>query len=120
MARAGAGNKLRAVIYTRLSVKDPDGGDHGSLERQEDDCLKYAKDKGYEIAGVYRDEGVSATRGDKRKQFKAMLTRLETGTINVVLIWKLDRLARRSTDLDRFLKILEEEEIILYSVADGH
>jgi DNA invertase Pin-like site-specific DNA recombinase len=120
MARAGAGNKLRAVIYTRLSVKDPDGGDHGSLERQEDDCLKYAKDKGYEIAGVYRDEGVSATRGDKRKQFKAILTRLETGTINVVLIWKLDRLARRSTDLDRFLKILEEEEIILYSVADGH
>lgn len=120
MVQSRVGAKARAVIYTRLSVKDPDGGDHGSLERQEDDCLDYAKKKGYEVTRVFRDEGVSATRGDKRKQFKAMLTELEGGKVNVVLIWKLDRLARRSTDLDRFLKILEEEQIILYSVADGH
>lgn len=120
MARTVTGTKPKAVIYTRLSVRDPDGGDHGSLERQEDDCLKYAKQKGYEVVGVFRDEGVSATRGDKRKQFKAMLTHLEGGKINVVLIWKIDRLARRYADLDRFLKILETEKMILYSVADGH
>jgi DNA invertase Pin-like site-specific DNA recombinase len=120
MAQTGSVKRPTAVVYTRLSVKDPDGGDHGSLERQEDDCLKYAKQKGYQVQHVYRDEGVSATRGDKRKQFKAMLTHLEGGKINFVLIWKIDRLARRYADLDRFLKILETERITLYSVADGH
>lgn len=120
MARVSKVAKPRAVIYTRLSDLGPDGRDSGSLERQEEDCLKYANKMGYSVTHVYREPGVSATRGDKRKQFKEMLTYLDAGYADVVLIWKLDRLARRSAELDRFLKIAEDQKVTLYSVADGH
>lgn len=119
MAAKKDGLTPRAVIYTRLSDLGPDGRDTGSLERQEDDCIRFAKSRGYVVARVFREPGVSASRGDKRKQFKDMLTYLEAGLANVVLVWKVDRLARRSVDLERFIKIADEQSVILYSVADG-
>jgi len=110
----------RAFVYVRLSDVGPGGRETAGLDRQEADCRAFAKQHGFDVTAVFRDEGVSATRGDKRQAFKEMLGLLDIGQAEVVLVWRLDRLTRRSIELERLLEITEREKITLYTVQDGH
>ena len=83
-----------AVIYTRVSsksqVKKGDG-----LASQETRCREFAAFKDYEVAEVFRDEGVSGGLID-RPGMKAMMTwlRKNRAAEPVVLIDDISRLAR--------------------------
>ncbi|MHA7774661.1 recombinase family protein [Roseibium sp. M-1] len=92
-----------AVIYTRVSsatqVMKGDG-----LASQEHRCREFAAYKNYEVAEVFRDEGVSG--GDvNRPGFKSMMIWLNThrSMLPVVLIDDVSRLAR-DTEVHRKLR----------------
>jgi site-specific DNA recombinase len=86
----------RAVIYARVSSTAQVTRGHG-LGSQETRCRDYARHKHYEIAEVFRDEGVSGGLID-RPGMQAMLSYLRTqkkrGAAVVVLIDDISRLAR--------------------------
>lgn len=55
------GNVLRAALYIRVSTEEQ--AMHGySLQAQEDNLLQYAREHGYKIMDIYRDEGNSARK----------------------------------------------------------
>lgn len=84
----------KAVIYARVSstaqVKKGDG-----LGSQETRCRQLAQNKGYEVVGVFRDEGASGGMVD-RPGMQEMLKFLKTqkGSQYVILIDDISRLAR--------------------------
>lgn len=88
---------MKAVAYVRVSSDDQVKGT--SLDSQTDACVQYAKSNSIELqdGNVFREEGVSAKIMDRPK-LAAMLDYCakNKGKITHCIIWKVDRLARRS------------------------
>jgi DNA invertase Pin-like site-specific DNA recombinase len=87
---------LRAVGYIRVSSQTQLDG-YG-LKAQEQDIRKCAKAHGLKLRAVLRDEGVSgSTEAIDRPGLAEALARLEGGEAEVLLVSRLDRLARKLT-----------------------
>jgi DNA invertase Pin-like site-specific DNA recombinase len=84
----------RCVLYARLSVTKEESV---SIERQLHSCRRYAEARGWEVVGEFVDDGVSATanRPEERSGWAALLA---MDDFDAVVIWKVDRLARRVLD----------------------
>lgn len=106
---------MRAVIYTRLSLSTDESV---SLERQEKAARDYARALGWPVAGAYADDGVSATknRPEDRAGWSALLAAVRPD--DVVIVWKIDRLARRLTDFMDTWRVLQERGAALASVEE--
>lgn len=64
-----------------------------SLDTQTEECEKYILNKGYRVAGVYREEGVSGTKLD-RPQLDRLRDDVRKGLFDFVVALDTDRLAR--------------------------
>jgi site-specific DNA recombinase len=86
-----------AVIYCRVSSKEQIDGT--SLESQEEACRVYAKQKGMEVLEVFVEEGESAKFADRTQLLTLIdFCRQNKGQVQALLVWKVDRFARNSSD----------------------
>ena len=89
----------KAVIYTRVSTHDQ--VDNYSLENQERECRIFCEQQGLSVVRLYREEGESAKTAN-RTQLQRMLKDLvlagKKEEISVVVIYRVDRLARETSD----------------------
>lgn len=86
----------RAIAYCRVS--DPrQVNEEGSLARQESEARAHATSKGYSLVEVFIERGESA-KTDNRTELKRMLGYLKSQKIDVLIIPRIDRLARNSLD----------------------
>jgi site-specific DNA recombinase len=87
---------MKAVIYCRVSTDRQATEGHG-LEGQERRCRTYAKQKGYEVLKVFREEGVSGgitDRPEMQKMLMCLREIMKKGEKTVVIIDDIKRLAR--------------------------
>ena len=105
----------RTAIYVRIS-SDPAGKRLG-VTRQLADCRKKAKTMGWTVAAVYEDNDVSASTGKVRPAYQRMLTDLEAGRLDAVIVWDLDRLTRRPIEVEQFIDLADRKGISLGSVG---
>jgi DNA invertase Pin-like site-specific DNA recombinase len=91
----GNTNKVyRAAIYCRLSLDDNNGSAESmSIQSQRDMLVAYAEEHGYEVAGIFCDDGYSGTTFE-RPNFQRMVREIKLGNINMVLTKDLSRLGR--------------------------
>jgi len=83
----------KAVSYLRVSGKGQIRGD--GFPRQREVIAAYAKTNGLELVQEFRDEGVrGATELAHREGLAALLDRLESNGVDLVLVERSDRLAR--------------------------
>lgn len=94
-----------AAIYARISA-DVEGKSLG-VQRQLEDCRKLAADRGWPVGREYVDNDVSAYSGKPRAQYARMLTDLESGARDAVIVYNLDRLHRRPVELEDFVTLCE-------------
>jgi DNA invertase Pin-like site-specific DNA recombinase len=111
-------NERRVGIYVRVSTDR--FGDETSTELQEADCRKLCElHDGWRVAKVYRDTNTSAyDLKTKRDEYDQLMADVAAGKLDVVLIWKLDRLARNTKEALRVAAHLEEHGTDLVSVND--
>jgi DNA invertase Pin-like site-specific DNA recombinase len=104
----------RCVLYARLSVTKEESV---SIARQLRSCHSYAEARGWEVVGEFVDDGVSATsnRPEDRKGWAALLA---AGDFDAVVIWKVDRLARRVLDFLHADEALQAKGAGLVAVDD--
>lgn len=105
----------RAGIYTRIS-QDRDGDGLG-VQRQREDCEREAKRRGWEVAAFYEDNDKSASRGPVRPQYERMLQDARDGVINAVVVYNIDRLTRRMSELEQFIDLARVLRLDLANVA---
>src|SRR5579864_7680876 len=86
-----------AAIYVRVSTNEQD------TEMQEAELREYCDKRGWSYV-LYRDKGESGAK-DSRPALNMLLNDLRRRKIDVVVVWKLDRLAR---SLKQLLTIGEE------------
>jgi DNA invertase Pin-like site-specific DNA recombinase len=94
---------VRAGIYARIS-SDREGDGLG-VARQIEDCERLAERKGWRVVEQYVDDDVSAWSGKRRPQYVRSLHDLETGTIDGLLVYDLDRLHRQPSELESFIEL---------------
>lgn len=84
----------RAVLYLRQSVAREESI---SLELQEQACRDYAQRRGYTVVAVEADPGISG-RTWKRPAVQRVMSMVEDGHVDVVLLWRWSRLSRSRLD----------------------
>lgn len=107
---------MRAGIYTRLS-HDPEGTSTAT-QRQQQDCRALVESRGWEVAATYEDADISAYSGKRRPAWEQMLTDVAERRVDVVVVWRSDRLARQPRDLERFLDAADRAGVRLVSVTE--
>lgn len=111
----------RVGVYTRIS-EDAEGSGLG-VARQCQDCEEIARARGWAVHAVYEDNDVSAyQRRVVRPQFTRMLRDLKSGVIDGIVVWDLDRLARRPVDLEAVIDIFDEfagKRRLVFASAQG-
>ncbi len=101
----------RCAVYTRKSVQQDPAHQFGSLEAQRSICSSYIasqKPKGWvELPRHYDDDGQSG--GDlKRPALQDLLSDIECGLVDVVVIYKLDRITRTLLDFVRLMDLMDQ------------
>lgn len=84
-----------AVLYARISVSTEESV---SVQRQIASARKYASARGWRVVGEFIDDGVSAThrKPEHRPGWRSLLG--SAVPFDAVIVWKVDRLARRVID----------------------
>jgi len=108
-----------AVGYIRVSTEDQAKRGHG-LEGQEHAIRAFAESQGYELLDIVRDEGISgATKPSERPGFNRIFELADLGAFNVLLVWKIDRLARSIVHaVTTANELLVNHTIVLRSVTE--
>lgn len=104
-----------AVIYIRVSTKKQANGKANSYEMQEQRCINYCKEKGYEIAKIYKD--VESGGKDDRPEFLKLMNDIPKKIFDIVVFNEVSRIARKSSTGMKFFEELEMYNIPFYAVT---
>jgi site-specific DNA recombinase len=107
---------MRVGGYVRVSTAEQVEG--YSLGAQRQAIADLCAARGWALARIYEDAGISGA-SDERPAFRAMLADAEGGALDVVAVWRLDRLSRDFVALELARRHLGALGIRLVSVADG-
>lgn len=107
---------VRTALYIRVST-DEQSKEGYSLDAQIDKLEAFCYSQGWTITKVYREEGQSA-KNMNRPQLKKLLKELHT--IDVVLVYKLDRLSRSVADINKLLQTFEENKVSFKSSTEPY
>jgi site-specific DNA recombinase len=112
----------RCAIYTRKSVDEGLDREFSSLETQRSTCSAYIlsqRHRGWlEISQRYDDGGYSGA-SLTRPAMERLLTDIEAGRIDVVVIYKIDRLTRSLIDFARLADVFERFDVSFVSITQS-
>ncbi|MBU8730773.1 recombinase family protein [Cytobacillus oceanisediminis] len=111
-------NRLKAVIYARVSTEEQ-AKEGYSIKAQKQLLRDYATHRNFEIVGEYIDEGRSAKSIDGRPEMQRLLKDAKEKKFNSVIIYKLDRLARKTKDSLEIAETLERYNVQLMSYSEN-
>ena len=99
---------MNILVYCRKSTED-DNRQILSIQSQEDEMRKLAERSGLKIGKIYKESMTAKEPG--RPKFAEMMAFAEKHRDCIILVWKLDRLARNPVD-DGKIKWLLQQGII--------
>lgn len=115
---------IRVAIYMRVSTEEQakDGYGLESQERILKAFITANEDKNWQTSEslIYRDEWISwATNVTERPALSKLEKDILLGRIDVVLVWKIDRLFRHTQSLLSFVEFLQEKWIVFVSKSES-
>ena len=113
---------MNCLIYLRVSTKEQaetDEKEGYSIPAQREACVRYIKERGWNLVDEYVDRGESARSAD-RPQLQEMLSRVKKDlNVDAVVVHKIDRLARNMEDHVAIKAILKRKDVSLISVVEN-
>lgn len=106
---------MKAIGYIRVST-EKQASEGISLENQKEQIEKYCRYKGFELAGIIEDAGISGGINKARPGFISLLDRIEAGEAGTVVLYSLERLSRDMLTLLALERLLDEYGIDLHTV----
>lgn len=106
----------RAALYARVST-DEQAAKGTSLAGQLERCRTHVQAAGWHEVGTFVDEGVSGALAS-RPALDQVLRLVEDGEIDIVVITKLDRIARSLRHLLDLLELFESHDVGLVALDD--
>jgi site-specific DNA recombinase len=117
-----AGAPVRCAIYTRKSFQPPLGQEITSLKSQREICSSYIasqQHKGWiELTKHYEDSGRSGASLD-RPALREMISDIENGLVEIVVVYKLDRISRTLLDFVRLMDFFERYGVAFVAITQN-
>jgi DNA invertase Pin-like site-specific DNA recombinase len=114
--------KLRCAIYTRKSSEEGLEQEFNSLDAQYEACKAYItsqRHEGWTLARERYDDGGISGGTMERAGLKALLADVAAGKVDVIVIYKIDRLTRSLADFARIVELLEKHGASFVSVTQS-
>jgi len=115
-----AQTSVRCAIYTRVSTDAGLDQEFNSLDAQYDACRAYIRSQAHAgwnlIKARYDDGGFSGGSTD-RPALQRLLTDLQAGRINVIVVYKVDRLTRSLADFAKLVELFDANGASFVSVT---
>ncbi|MBO6540458.1 MAG: recombinase family protein [Rhizobiaceae bacterium] len=112
--------RLRCAIYTRKSTEEGLDQDFNSLDAQYEACAAYIVSQaslGWKLMPDRYDDGGISGGTMERPALQRLLDDLRERRIDVVVVYKIDRLTRSLSDFARIVEIFDEAEASFVSVT---
>jgi site-specific DNA recombinase len=111
---------LRCAIYTRKSTEHGLDQEFNSLDAQRDACEAYIKSQasqGWKALPQHYDDPAYSGGNLERPALKKLLADIEAGKINVVVVYKIDRLTRSLADFAKLVEAFDARSISFVAVT---
>ena len=115
-----ARQEKRCAIYTRKSCEDGLELEYNSLDAQYDSAEAYIRSQasnGWRVIPKRYDDGGFSGGNVNRPALKALMRDIENGEVDVVVVYKIDRLSRSLGDFTDLSKIFERHNVSFVSVT---
>lgn len=113
---------LRCAIYTRKSSEEGLEQDFNSLHAQRDACEAYVLSQAGEgwtaLPTAYDDGGISGGTME-RPGLKALLSDIAARRVDVVVVYKVDRLTRSLADFAKIVEVFDQNQVSFVSVTQS-
>jgi len=103
-------NTFRCAIYTRKSKEEGLDQTFNSLDAQRESCEAFIKSQsheGWKLVPTRYDDGGFSGGTLQRPALQKLLNDIAAGRINVVVVYKVDRLTRSLADFSKIIEILD-------------
>jgi DNA invertase Pin-like site-specific DNA recombinase len=114
--------KTRCAIYTRKSTDEGLEKEFNTLDAQRDACAAYIASQRHEgwieVPDYYDDGGYSGGTLE-RPALKRLLADIEAGRVDVVVVYKIDRLSRALMDFAKLVEVFDANNTTFVSVTQS-
>ncbi len=111
---------LRCAIYTRKSSEEGLEQDFNSLQAQREACEAYIasqKHDGWKALSVAYDDGAYSGGTMDRPALQQILADISAGMVDIVVVYKVDRLTRSLMDFAKIVEIFDRQNVSFVSVT---
>lgn len=109
---------INAALYPRVST-ERQVLQGFSLEAQKENLAHFALSQGWNIFDSYADEGISGKNVKDRPGVRRLIEDIKAKKIDVVVLYKFDRLTRDSRDTEDFIELIQQYGIMVYTLSGG-
>jgi site-specific DNA recombinase len=112
----------RCAIYTRKSTEEGLEQEFNSLDAQREACEAYItsqRAEGWALVRDHYDDGGFSGGNLERPALKRLLTNIEAGFVDVVVVYKIDRLSRSLMDFAKLVEAFDRRGVTFVSVTQS-
>jgi site-specific DNA recombinase len=112
--------KARCAIYTRKSSEEGLEQAFNSLDAQREACAAFIlsqKHEGWTVLPTLYDDGGYSGGTMERPALKRLIADIEAGAIDVVVVYKVDRLTRALSDFAKLVEVFDRRGVSFVSIT---
>lgn len=112
--KPGTKKQLRCAVYTRKSTDHNLELEFNSLDAQREACEAYIKSQaheGWRLIPTKYDDGGHSGASLERPALRELLDDVRAGRIDVIVVYKIDRLTRSLTDFAKLVEVFDQQSV---------
>ena len=112
--------RIRCAVYTRKSTEEGLEQEFNSLDAQREAGEAYItsqRHEGWTLVPDYYDDGGFSGGTLERPGLKRLMKDIEVGLIDIVVVYKIDRLTRSLADFAKLVEVFEARNVSFVSVT---
>jgi DNA invertase Pin-like site-specific DNA recombinase len=112
--------RIRCAIYTRKSTDEGLEQSFNSLDAQREACEAYIKSQqheGWQAIATHYDDGNYSGGNMERPALKQIMADIEAGKVNIIVVYKVDRLTRSLADFAKMVEHFDKHKVSFVSVT---
>jgi DNA invertase Pin-like site-specific DNA recombinase len=114
--------RLRCAVYTRKSTDEGLDREFNTLDAQRDACEAYAasqRQEGWTLLRDHYDDGGFSGGTLERPALQRLLRDIERVEVDVVVVYKIDRLSRSLMDFSKLVETFEAHGVTFVSITQS-
>ena len=122
MKETATPRRLRCAVYTRKSSEEGLDMEFNSLDAQRESCEAYVasqRAEGWVCMRERYDDGGFSGGTLERPGLKALLEDVEAGLVDVIVVYKIDRLSRSLMDFAKLVEAFDRNNVTFVSVTQA-